>query len=213
MTLEEAMAEAPLVAIIRGVRPDEVSAHARALFEAGFRIVEVPLNSPDPVRSVGILAREWGDQMVCGAGTVLSPAQVDAVGDAGGQIVVSPDTRPEVIVRTVQRGLTPMPGFATATEMLRACDAGARHLKLFPASSYGQGHIKALMAVAPRDAVILAVGGAGADNLKSWWDAGARGFGLGSELYRPGQAPEDTLARARRAMEAWRQIAAGAAAA
>jgi 2-dehydro-3-deoxyphosphogalactonate aldolase len=134
--------------------------------------------------------------MVWGAGTVLRPGGVDAVAQSGGRIVVAPNTDAAVIRRAVERGLTPMPGFATATEAFCALDAGAKHLKLFPASTYGPAHAKALMAVLPPEAVLLPVGGVGPKEMDDWWAAGARGFGLGSELYKPGMTPAEIGERA-----------------
>jgi 2-dehydro-3-deoxyphosphogalactonate aldolase len=209
ITLEQAMAEVPVVAIIRGVRPEEVEDQADALFQGGIRIVEVPLNSPEPLDSIGRLASAWGERLVCGAGTVLNVEAAEAVSQAGGRIMVSPDTRPAVIRRAVELGMVPMPGVGTATEVFQAYDAGARHLKLFPASTYGPGHIKALKAVLPTDAVMLAVGGAGPSNMAEWWAAGARGFGLGSELYKPGQTPQETFEKAKVCADVARELAAG----
>jgi len=204
MTLEDALAEAPIVAIIRGVTPGESEAHADALFRAGVRVVEVPLNSPEPLDSIRHIARAFEGRMVVGAGTVLSPDKVDAVEQAGGRIIVSPNTDPAVIARAVELGLPPFPGFGTVSEAFTAYAAGARHLKLFPASTYGPGHVKALMAVLPKDAFVYAVGGAGPDNMAEWRAVGVSGFGLGSELYKPGQSPEDTFEKARRAVAAAR---------
>lgn len=206
MTLAEVMQDAPIIAIIRGVKPGEASAIAGALYEAGVRIVEAPLNSPDPLETIQILSREWGRKMICGAGTVLTVEKVEAVCAAGGKIVVSPDTRANVIRRACGLGLTPMPGFATASEMFQAYDCGARYLKLFPASTYGPGHVKALKAVAPPDATIMAVGGAGPSMMADWWAAGARGFGLGTDIYSPGQSPEATFEKASAAIKAVRAL-------
>jgi 2-dehydro-3-deoxyphosphogalactonate aldolase len=209
MTLEDALRTVPIIAIIRGVRPDEAVEIGEALYESGVRIVEVPLNSPEPFDSISRLAQAFDGRMIVGAGTVLNVAAADQVAHVGGRIVVSPDTRPEVIERALALGLEPMPGFATATEMFRAYDAGARRLKLFPASTYGSAHVKALKAVAPADAVLLAVGGAGPSNMAEWWAAGARGFGLGSELYRPGQNPLEVFERAKLAVTVAAELAAG----
>src|SRR3954447_14138968 len=137
MTLEDALAECPVVAIVRGVRPDEVLDHAQALHAAGVRGVEVPLNSPEPIESIRRLVEAWGKRMVVGAGTVLSAGRVDEVAAAGGRLIVAPNTNTEVIRRAVALGLDPAPGFATATEGFAALTAGARHLKLFPAATYG----------------------------------------------------------------------------
>jgi len=204
MTLDDALAETPIVAIIRGVRPEEAVAIGEALYEAGVRVVEAPLNSPEPLDSIRRLAEALGDRMVVGAGTVLRHELVTEVKAAGGRIIVTPNTNPSVIRRAVDEGLEPMPGFGTATEAFEAYDAGARRLKLFPASTYGTGHLKALLAVLPKDASVLAVGGAGPANMAEWRAAGAAGFGLGSELYKPGQSPEETLEKARAAVAAAR---------
>jgi 2-dehydro-3-deoxyphosphogalactonate aldolase len=206
MNLQQAMAEIPIVAILRGLKPDEAAAHVEALQGAGVCIVEVPLNSPDPIASIRLIVESFGHEMICGAGTVLTIDRVAAVGEVGGRIIVSPDTRHEVIGTALNLGLTPMPGFGTATEAFQAYDAGARHLKLFPASTYGPGHVKALRAVLPADATLLAVGGAGPSTMAEWWAAGARGFGLGSDLYKPGQAPEITAEKARAAVKACRAV-------
>jgi 2-dehydro-3-deoxyphosphogalactonate aldolase len=210
MTLEEAMAEVPIVAIIRGVKPDEVLDHVAALKEAGVRIVEVPLNSPEPIVSIQRVVETFGHEMVCGAGTVLAVDRVDAVAEVGGRIIVAPDTRRDVIHTALNRGLCPMPGFGTATEAFQAYDAGARYLKLFPASTYGPGHVQALKAVLPADARVLAVGGAGPSNMAEWWAAGARGFGLGGDVYKAGQSPADTARKAKAAVDACRALVAKA---
>lgn len=205
MKLEAALAETPIVAIIRGVRPDEVLEVAEALYDAGVRVVEVPLNSPEPLESLNRL-KGFGRDLVWGAGTVLRPGGVDAVAQAGGQIVVSPNTDCAVIRRAVERGLAPMPGFASATEAFCALEAGARYLKLFPASTYGPAHLKALSAVLPPDAVVQPVGGVRAEDMAEWWAAGARGFGLGSELYKPGMTAADVHAKAAKAVAAVRAL-------
>lgn len=206
MRLEDALAELPVMAIIRGVRPDEAVAHVGALFEAGVRAVETPLNSPDPLESIRRVAAEFGARMAVGAGTVLSPDRVDAVKAAGGRLIVSPNTEVSVIRRAVELGLDPAPGFATATEAFAAYGAGARHLKLFPAQTYGPGHLKQLGAVLPPDVVCWAVGGVGAASMADWWAAGARAFGLGGELYRPGQTPDETARKAQAVVAAARRL-------
>ena len=206
MTLDDALAECPLVAILRGIRPEEARAHAEALYGAGLRGVEVPLNSPDPLASIRTLAEAFGDRMVVGAGTVLSIDRVEAVAEAGGRLIVAPNTSPEVIRRSIELGLDPAPGFATASEAFTALAAGARHLKLFPAATYGPGHLKQLKAVLPGAAVVWAVGGVGADDLAAWWGAGARAFGIGGEIYHPGQAPQETAEKAARLVAAARGL-------
>jgi 2-dehydro-3-deoxyphosphogalactonate aldolase len=206
MTLEDALAECPVVAIVRGVRPDEVLDHAQALHAAGVLGIEVPLNSPEPIESIRRLAEAWGERMVVGGGTVLSAGRVDEVAQAGGRIIVAPNTRAEVIGRAVALGLDPAPGFATATEAFTALTAGARHLKLFPAQTYGPGHLKQLKAVLPAEAVVWAVGGVGPDSMAQWWAAGARAFGLGGEIYRAGQSVAETAEKAARVVEAARAL-------
>lgn len=204
MILAEALAACPVVAIVRGIRPDEAVAHAEALFSAGVRGIETPLNSPEPLESIRRLSEALGDRMVVGAGTVLRPEDVDAVAAAGGRIIVAPNTAPDVIRRAVELDLDPAPGFATATEAFAAIDAGARHLKLFPATTYGPDHLRQLRAVLPPDVKVWAVGGVGAGQMADWWAAGARAFGLGGELYRPGQGPEETFRKAEAVVAATR---------
>ena len=198
MTLDEALAHFPVIAILRGIRPDEVLSHAHVLFESGIRAIEVPLNSPDPLSSISSLAKDFGDNCLCGAGTVLSPAEVETVASAGGKLIVSPNTDESVIKATVERGLWSAPGVGTPTEAFSAVKAGARHLKLFPAASYGANHIKQLSAVLPPNITMLAVGGVGPGDVEAWWAAGARGFGLGSELYKAGQDVDETRLKAKR---------------
>ncbi|MBW8811958.1 MAG: 2-dehydro-3-deoxy-6-phosphogalactonate aldolase [Caulobacterales bacterium] len=207
MTLEDALAECPVVAIVRGIRPDEALAHVEALLAAGVRGVEVPLNSPQPLESVRRIVAEFQGRMAIGAGTVLTPDQVEAVAEAGGRIIVSPNTDPAVVRRAVALQLDPAPGFATATEAFAAYAAGARHLKLFPAATYGAGHLRQLKAVLPPDAVVWAVGGVGPDSMAEWRQAGARAFGLGGELYRAGQSPAETAEKAQRVVAAVRALA------
>jgi 2-dehydro-3-deoxyphosphogalactonate aldolase len=204
MTLEEALAECPLVAILRGVAPEDIIAHGEALHAGGVRAMEIPLNSPRPLESVSRAAGHLGGRLAVGAGTVLSHAVVDDVGAAGALFVVSPNTVVTVIARTLQLGLTPLPGFATPSEAFTALGAGARLLKLFPASTYGPGHLKALKEVLPPDVRLYPVGGVGPAQMAAWRAAGAAGFGLGSELYRQGQSPEETLEKARAAVAAAR---------
>ena len=204
MRLDEALRDLPVVAIVRGVTPDEVVGIAEALYAAGLRAIEVPLNSPEPFESLRRLVAAFGDRMACGSGTVLTPADVDRVAEAGGGLVVSPNTDALVIRRAVERGLDVAPGVATATEAFQAIAAGARHLKLFPAATYGPGHLKQLKAVLPAEVVVLAVGGVGPEDMAAWWAAGARGFGLGGELYRAGQSVAETRAKAAKVVAAAR---------
>jgi len=206
MTLDEALQEAPVVAIVRGIRPREILDHAQALYDAGLRGVEVPLNSPEPIESIRRLAEAFGDRMATGGGTVLRASDVERVAAAGGRIIVAPNTAAEVIRRALALGLDPTPGFATASEAFAAMEAGAKHLKLFPAATYGPGHVKQLKAVLPAQVTLWAVGGVGAEDLAAWWAAGARAFGLGGELYRAGQSVAETAEKAGRVMAAVRDL-------
>ena len=196
MNFVEALAESGVVAIIRGVKPAEVLAVGEALHAAGVRVVEVPLNSPDPYDSIDRLATQFKGRLVVGGGTILTEQEADAVVAAGGRLMVAPNTNPHVIRRAAAMGMIPFPGFATATEAFTAIEAGARHLKLFPASTYGPAHLKALKAVLPEEVMVAPVGGVGASDLAIWAKAGAGLFGIGGELYRPGLTPEEIHRRA-----------------
>ncbi len=205
MELKAALGEVPIIAIIRGVTPDEVEAVAQALISAGVRVIEVPMNSPQPLDSIRRLGR-FKDQAVHGAGTVLSAEVVDQVAEAGGRIVVSPNTDAVVIRRSLERGLVPMPGFGTATEAFAAYAAGARYLKLYPASTYGVAHVRAMLDVLPKDVVVQPVGGVKPDQMADWWAAGGRGFGMGGDLFKPGFTPDEVHARALAAVRAVRAL-------
>ena len=196
--------QCPLVAIIRGVTPDDAEAIGDAIFESGIRIIEVPLNSPDPLKSIERLAKRFGERTLVGAGTVLNPDDVARVRDSGGRIIVSPDTNTEVIAAAAAAGLVASPGYFTPSEAFAAIRAGATALKLFPAEAASPAVLKAQLAVIPRHVPVLAVGGIKPDNMRPWLDAGASGFGLGGGLYQPGQTPEQTLAKARAYVEGLR---------
>jgi 2-dehydro-3-deoxyphosphogalactonate aldolase len=189
--------QCPLIAIVRGITPGDAEAVGDAVQEGGIRIVEVPLNSPDPLKSIEKLAKRFGDSMLVGAGTVLTMEEVGKVRDAGGRIVVSPDTNLEVIAAAAEAGLVSSPGYFTPSEAFAAIRAGAHSLKLFPAEGASPAVLKAQLAVLPRDIPVLAVGGIKPDNMRPWLDAGAAGFGLGSGLYKPGQSAAETLDKAR----------------
>jgi 2-dehydro-3-deoxyphosphogalactonate aldolase len=204
MTPDLLLADLPLVAILRGVTPARIEGVADALFAAGIRAIEVPLNSPNPFRSIETLARIYGERCLTGAGTVLTRAQVDQLADAGGKLMVTPNTDPGVIARGVEKGLTVMPGFYTPSEGFAAVAAGAKTLKLFPASSGGIGHLQAMLAVLPKTVPVYAVGGVGAGNMSEWRQAGAAGFGLGSELFKPDFSDADIGARARKCVAAFK---------
>jgi 2-dehydro-3-deoxyphosphogalactonate aldolase len=194
----------PIIAILRGIRPEEVLEVAAALREAAIGAIEVPLNSPSPLESISRLAVNFGDRCLCGAGTVLSVADVDAVHAAGGRLIVTPNTAPPVIARALSLGLHVMPGFATATEAFTALGAGAGLLKLFPAASYGPGHLQALREVLPPETAVFAVGGVGASNAATWRQAGCAGLGVGSDLYRAGHPAGEVHRRALTLVAAWR---------
>ena len=194
---DAAFARLPLIAILRGVRPDEVEDIGEALVGAGFTLIEVPLNSPDPLDSIARLARRLAGRAIVGAGTVLDVASVAAVQAAGGTMVISPDTEAAVIGASAAAGLVSLPGFATPSEAFTALAAGATALKLFPAEGASPAVLKALRAVLPSGTRILPVGGIAPETMTPWTAAGAAGFGLGSALYLPGRSAEDVATRAR----------------
>lgn len=191
------LAGCPLVAIVRGIMPGEAEAVGAALIDAGIRIIEVPLNSPDPLESIALLSKRFGDDATVGAGTVLDPADVARVADAGGRIIVSPDANVEVIAATVAAGLVSAPGYFTPTEGFAALRAGAHALKLFPAEAASPAVLKAQRAVLPRNVPVLVVGGVTPETMAGYLAAGADGFGLGSGLYSPGRSAADVGERAR----------------
>jgi 2-dehydro-3-deoxyphosphogalactonate aldolase len=199
---DAAFATLPLVAILRGIRPDEAVAVGRALVEAGWRLIEVPLNSPDPLRSIEALARALPEACV-GAGTVLTASEARAVHAAGGCIIVAPNFSPEVVAETVRLGGVALPGVATPSEAFAALAAGAAALKLFPAEMIPPAAVKALRAVLPLSTRVLPVGGVGLDNFEAYRAAGADGFGIGSSLYQPGRSANEVGERARRWAAGW----------
>jgi 2-dehydro-3-deoxyphosphogalactonate aldolase len=194
--------QCPLIAILRGVPPDEVVAVGEALEREGVRIVEVPLNSPQPIDSVGRLARAFGERLLIGAGTVMTPAQVAEIANAGGRLIVTPHADAAVVRAAKQLGLLAVPGFFTPTEGFEMLAAGADALKLFPAEAASPAVLRALRAVLPMQTAVLPVGGIGASNLAEWHAAGAAGFGIGSAIYRPGDSPDTVAGKARRLVSA-----------
>ena len=196
----------PLVAILRGVQPDEVLAHGQALLNAGFDALEVPTNSPDWALSVGLLHQHLGQRAWVGAGTVWQTSQLDAMVSAGARLMVMPHTDAALIAEGVRRGLHVVAGFATASEAFAALRAGAQALKLFPAGAAGLQTMQALRAVLPPQVPVLAVGGVTPANLHTCLAAGCHGAGLGSDLYKPGQSVTTTTERAQAFVQAWRAL-------
>lgn len=204
MDFATAFAELPLVAILRGLRPDEALAVGDALLDAGFTLIEVPLNSPDPFDSIARLVKHCGDRALVGAGTVLTTDDVAQLADAGGKLSISPNTDTGVIAAAVAAGMTAIPGYFTPSEAFAALGAGASALKLFPAEGASPTVLKAQRAVLPKHVPVLAVGGINPDNMAPWRAAGASGFGLGSALYKPGMSADEVGAAARRFVASWR---------
>ena len=176
----------PLVAVLRGITTGEIDGIGDALADSGFRILEVPLNSPDPFTSIGRLAQRQGARCLVGAGTVLSTDDVARVAAAGGKVIVMPHGDVRIVREATRQGLVCIPGVATPTEAFAALEAGADGLKMFPAEQLAPAALKAWRAVLPTDALVFPVGGMRPDNLAPWWEAGANGFGTGSNLYKPG---------------------------
>lgn len=198
----------PIIAILRGLRPIEAPSVGHALIEAGIDRIEVPLNSPDPLDSIGVLAAELGNRALVGAGTVLTPDQAQSVADAGGRLIVSPNCDVAVIRRSVALNLQSWPGIFTPTEAFAALGAGATGLKLFPGAMAGPSGLSALRAVLPPDTQVFAVGGAGPENFDDWIQASADGFGIGSALYKAGMDLTEIADRARRIVAAYDKAAA-----
>lgn len=194
-TFAAALERCPLIAILRGVKPDEVEAITETLLSAGINMIEVPLNSPEPLESVQRLVRRFGDDALIGAGTVLSEADVARVADTGARLIISPNVDRAVIAATASRGLISLPGYFTPSEAFEAINAGATALKLFPAEAASPRILLAQRAVVPRSIPILAVGGASPDTLADWWCA-CEGFGLGSALYKAGMSAAEVGERA-----------------
>ncbi|WP_134499756.1 2-dehydro-3-deoxy-6-phosphogalactonate aldolase [Microvirga pakistanensis] len=200
------LTDLPLVAILRGLRPETAETIGLALVEAGFRIIEVPLNSPDPFRSIETLAKRLPGDVLVGAGTVLEAEQVDGVRDVGGKLIVMPHADLEVIRRAKEHRMICTPGVATPTEAFAALKAGADAIKIFPAESIPPAVVKAWRAVLPKEAIVLPVGGIKPDTMKPYVDAGANGFGLGSALFTPAMTVGEIARNARAFASAWRQL-------
>ncbi len=204
--LEAALQHLPLVAILRGVKPEEVEAIADAVYAEGFRVIEVPLNSPDALDSIARLARRMPADAVVGAGTVLSVQAVADVQAAGGRVIVMPHADVEVIRAAKARSLFCVPGAATPTEAFAAVNAGADAVKLFPAELITPTIVKAMRAVLPKALKLLPVGGITPDNMSPYVKAGAAGFGLGSALYAPGLTAAEVAQRAKAFAQGWRAL-------
>jgi 2-dehydro-3-deoxyphosphogalactonate aldolase len=207
--LSDWLAPLPLVAILRGVRPDEAVGIGRALLDAGFRIIEVPLNSPEPFDSIGRLAAAFGERALVGAGTVLAPADVGRLAAAGGRLVVMPHADPAVIAEAKRQGLLSLPGVATPTEAFAALAAGADGLKLFPGELIGPPVVKALRAVLPPEVRLFPVGGITPEAMAAYVAAGADGFGLGSALYKRGMTAAEVARTATGFADAWAELRPG----
>lgn len=204
--LDTYLKDLPLIAILRGVTPDEIVPVGRALYDAGFRVIEIPLNSPQPFESIRRLTAELGESCLIGAGTVLTEAQVAEVDAAGGRLIVSPNANLAVIRASKAAGLVSAPGVATPSEGFAALDAGADSLKLFPAEQLGPAVVKAWRAVFPKELALLPVGGITPDNMGPYVAAGANGFGLGSALYKPGLTAVQVSANAQAFAAGWRAV-------
>lgn len=204
--LKQALLENGLIAILRGLRPEEAPAIGDVLYEAGFRVIEVPLNSPQPYDSIRLLRQSLPADCLIGAGTVMTPEQVLQVKEAGGQVIVMPHSDPKVLRAAKQAGMFLTPGVATPTEAFAALAEGADVLKLFPAEQMSPAVVKAWLAVLPIGTALVPVGGITPDNMKVFLDAGVKGFGLGSGLYKPGMSATEVAERAHAYVNAWKQL-------
>ena len=206
MTIADYLAPLPLVAVLRGITPEEIAAVGDALYAEGFRILEVPLNSPRPFDSIGELHARFGDRCLVGAGTVIDPADVGRVRDVGGRLIVMPHADTTVIREARRHELLCVPGVATPTEAFAAIAAGADALKMFPAEGTVPAALRAWRAVLPKNTLVFAVGGIRSDNMAPWWSAGASGFGTGSNLYKPGMDAAQVRAAAAAYAAAFRAL-------
>ena len=205
-TLDEALETLPLVAILRGITPEEVENVCDALVDAGFRLIEIPLNSPRPWESIERAVAHCPDSVLIGAGTVLDVADAEHLARLGAPLMVTPNSDPEVVRAGAGQGLAPLIGCMTPSEALAAARAGARALKLFPAARLGTGYFKDISAILPPDLPVLAVGGVERGNMAEWHGVGVRGFGFGSNLYKPGRSADDVAAIATELVAEWRRL-------
>ena len=206
--LQEYLVDLPLVAILRGLQPDRARDVGMALVDAGFRMIEVPLNSPDPFRSIEVLAKSLPGSVLVGAGTVMEPDDVNGVRDVGGRLIVMPHGDLKVVRRAKELGLACTPGVATPTEAFAALRAGADAIKIFPAEAMPPIIVKAWRAVLPKHVIVLPVGGIKPDTMKDYVAAGANGFGLGSALFTPAMSAPEIGRNARDFAEAWKALRA-----
>ncbi|MEB0149143.1 2-dehydro-3-deoxy-6-phosphogalactonate aldolase [Pseudomonas sp. CCC2.2] len=204
--LKQTLAKNGLIAILRGLRPEEAASIGEVLYQAGFRVIEVPLNSPEPYDSIRVLRATLPADCLIGAGTVLTPEQVGRVKEAGGQVIVMPHSDPKVLRAAKAAGLYLSPGVATPTEAFAALAEGADVLKLFPAEQMGPAVVKAFLAVLPAGTALIPVGGITPDNMQVFIDAGVCGFGLGSGLFKPGMSAAEVAERADAYVSAWNQL-------
>lgn len=202
MELKAWLARCRLIAILRGIRPDEAEAVGAVLERAGIAVVEVPLNSPQPIESIARLAQKFGERLLIGAGTVMTPDEVARIAEAGGRLIVTPHAEPAVVKAAKALGMIACPGFFTPAEAFSMLRAGADAIKLFPAEAASPAVLKALRAVLPAGTDVLPVGGIDAGNMRSWLEAGAAGFGIGSAIYRPGDDVATVAAKAQRLIAA-----------
>lgn len=198
MDLKTGLAACPLVAILRGVRPDEAEPIAEILIEAGLRIIEVPLNSPDPFDSIARLARRFGSLALIGAGTVMTVSDVTRVHESGGRLIVTPHADPTLVQAAKSHTMQAAPGFFTPAEAFSLLDAGADAIKLFPAEAANPATLRSLRAVLPPGTMVIPVGGMDATTIPPWQAAGAAGFGIGSALFKPGDTPQQVAAKAKK---------------
>lgn len=204
--LNAAMAELPLVAILRGITPDEIVEVCDALIEAGFRLIEIPLNSPQPWQSIERAVAHCPSNVLIGAGTVLEESDTARLAELGAPLMITPNSQPELVSLGAQRGLAPMIGCMTPTEALAAAKAGATALKLFPAARMGTGYFKDIKAILPTDLPVLAVGGIELGNMAEWYAVGIGGFGFGSNLYKPGRSAAEVGVVAAELVAEWRRL-------
>ncbi len=196
VSAEKYFTESRLIAILRGLKPEEAPGHGEAIIGAGWRCLEVPLNSPEPFKSIESLVKKYGDKALIGAGTVLTAEDVKKVADVGGKLIVAPNTDKDVVEAAMKLGLVIMPGVYTATEAFAAYKMGVRYLKLFPADSVGPGYIKALKSVLPKDAKVIPTGGVSVDTIAAFHEAGCHAFGIGTQLFKPGMTVDEVAKRA-----------------